>query len=345
LSSPGTQSETATAPVAERVTAALEAAQAVRNATPEAPLSEAAHEMLRLAVGDTAVRVRQTFAEAVKEATGLPRYAAIALARDFESVAIPILRNSPALMASDLIALVKLGTMPKQVAIAGRNDVPDLVAETILDAGNVEALAVLLENPQAKLSDALVRRAHEEFGHVDFIERALALRSGLPQDLATRLVWGTLPAAERVSAEARESRIAEAVARPEIALREILKALLIGDHLFATDVLARLARMSEALTATLLLDRGAIGTRALLRAASLDVRYTEILAAVLSCLREAGFGIDADERRRYAGQCLTRIMTRDRRLTQDQCAELETLLAGLGPAPAGASSEVNRFAG
>lgn len=345
MSSPETPSESAGAPVAERVAAALEAARAVRAVTPEAPLSEGAHEMLRLAVGDAAVRVRQTFAEAVKDSAGLPRYAAIALARDFESVAIPILRHSPALMASDLIALVKLGTMPKQVAIAGRHDVPDLVAETILDAGNVEALAVLLENHDATLSDTLVRRAHEEYGHVDFIERALALRGGLPQDLATRLAWGSLPAAERISEEARETRLAEAVARPEIALREILKALLIGDHLFATEVLARLARMPELLTATLLLDRGAIGTRALLRAASLEVRYTEILAAVLACLREAGYGIDSDERRHYAGRCLTRIMTRDRRLADDQSSELETLLAGLSPVTVAVSSEANRFAG
>jgi uncharacterized protein (DUF2336 family) len=299
-----------------------------------------------LAIGDGAVRVRQTFAEAVKDLPSLPRDAALALARDFESVAIPILRHSPALTASDLIALVKLGTMPKQVAVSGRADVPALVADTIVEAANVEAIATLLENPHADICERLLRRIHEEWGHIDFIEQALASRTGLPNDLASRLAWASLPSVERVGADARERRITDAVARSELALREILKALLVGDHLFATEVLARLAKMTEAVTATLLCDRGAIGVRALLRAAGLDLRYAGVLARAIATLREARYGIDTEERRAHAGRCLTRIITRERDLGVEQSAELAMLLEGLCPAPAAhPCAQVHRFIG
>jgi uncharacterized protein (DUF2336 family) len=332
--------------ISARIAAALAAAEAVRRATPEMPLSGAARELLRLAIGDAAVRVRQTFAEAVKDLPSLPRDAAIALARDFESVAIPVLRHSPALTASDLIALVKLGSMPKQVAVSGRADVPALVADTIIEAENVEAIATLLENPHADISERLVRRIHEEWGHIDFIERALASRAGLPDDLASRLAWASLPSIERVSSDARERRITEAVAQPKLALREILKALLVGDHLFATEALARLSRMSEAVTATLLCDRGSMGVHALLRAAGLDMGYAGVLASAIATLREARYGIDSEERRAHARSCLTRIITRERALSVDQWAELEMLLEGLCPAPvAHPSAKVHRFIG
>jgi uncharacterized protein (DUF2336 family) len=329
-----------------RIAAVLEAAEAVRRATPEMPLCEAARELVRLAIGDGAVRVRQTFAEAVKDLPALPRDAALALARDFESVAIPVLRHSPALIASDLIALVKLGTAPKQVAVSGRADVPALVADTIVEVANVEAIATLLENPRADISERLLRRIHEEWGHIDFIERALAARAGLPDDLASRLAWASLPSIERVSADQRERRITDAIAQPKLALREILKALLVGDHLFATEVLARLSKRTEAVTATLLCDRGAIGVRALLRSAGLDMRYAGVLASAIAALREARFGIDTEERRAHAGSCLTRIITRERELGVDQWAELAMLLEGLCPAPAAhPSAKVHRFIG
>lgn len=339
------EGETLQTGVSERIELALGAAEAVRKAAPDAPLSEAAHEILRQLVGDTAVRVRQTFAEAVKDCPALPRYVAIALARDFESVAIPVLRHSPTLTTADLVALVKLGTIPKQVAIAERASLPAAVADALVDAGQVEAVSALLENLTTELSEGLNRRINDEFGHVDFIERALALRGDLPSDLASRLAWSSLPAAERVSSGARERRIADAVAKPEQAVREIVKAALIGDHLFAAEVLARLSQLPEPVVATLLCDRGFAGVRAALRSARLDPSFAGILWGAVAVLREEGFGVAAEDRALHARRCLMRVMTGERALTSEQADELEVWLAGLAPAPARPSAEVHRFAG
>jgi hypothetical protein len=339
------ESETLQPGVAERIALALGAAEAVRRAAPDAPLTEAAHEILRQLVGDTAVRVRQSLAEAAKDCAALPRYVAIALARDFESVALPILRHSPTLTAADLVALVKLGTVPKQAAIAERANLPDQVAEAIVDAGQVEAVSALLENLSTGLSESLNRRIDDEFGHVDFIERALALRADLPSDLASRLAWSSLPAVERVSSGARERKIADAAAKPELAVREIVKAALIGDHVFATEVLARSSSLAEPVVAALLCDRGFAGVRAALRSARLDSAYSGILWGAIAALREEGFGVAAEDRAAHARRCLTRIMTGERGLTAEQADELEMWLAGLAPAPARPSAEVHRFAG
>ncbi|MFO1186492.1 MAG: DUF2336 domain-containing protein [Alphaproteobacteria bacterium] len=329
----------------ERIALALGAAEAVRKASPDAPLSEAALEVLRQIVGDTAVRVRQTFAEAVKDCAALPRHVAIALARDFETVALPVLKHSPMLTTEDLATLVKLGTVPKQAAIAERTSLPGAVAEAIVDAGQVEAISALLENLTADLGENLTRRIDYEFGHVDFIERALALRADLPSDLASRLAWSSLPAAERASVAARERRLADAVSKPDVAIREIVKAALIGDHLFATEVIAHLSKLAEPVVAALLCDRGLVGVRAALRASRLDPSYAGILWGALAALREEGFGIDAEDRPSHARRCLMRLMTGDRGLTPAQTDELDLWLAGLAPEPARASAEVHRFTG
>lgn len=339
------ESETLQPGVPERIALALGAADAVRKASPEAPLPEAAHEVLRQIVGDTAVRVRQTFAEAVKDSAALPRYVAIALARDFETVALPVLKNSPMLTTADLVALVKLGTVPKQVAIAERANLPGAVSEAIVEAGQVEAVSALLENLSAELGDGLTRRINGEFGHVDFIERALALRADLPRDLASRLAWASLPAVERASSGVRERRIADAAAKPDIAIREIVKAALIGDHLFATEVLARLSNLAEPVAAALLCDRGFAGVRALLRSARLDTSYSGILWGAISALGEEGFGVDAESRAAHARRCLTRVMTSGKGLTPEQSHELELWLSGLTPDLARPSAEIHRFAG
>lgn len=330
--------------VASRVLAALEAAEAVRAATPDEPLSKPAHELVRLAVADVAVKVRQIFAENVKNAAGLPRYAAIALARDFETVALPILGHSPALSAADLIALVKLGTKPKQAAIAERSEVPTAVAEAIIESNNVEAVALLLDNPHADLSVDHIRHIHDEYGQLDFINAALGARSGLPEELTTRLAWASLPLLEDVGIEARARKIAAAVANKETAQREILKAVLSGDHLFAVGVLAELSGLSKPVTATLLCDRGLVGARALLHKAGLDLNYARVLSGAMATLREAQFGVTLQGWREHAKRCLSRVMTQGGELPADEARELETLFAGLGPSGSSRSGAVlNRF--
>ena len=102
-----------------------------------------AEDILRVLSRDAAIRVRQALSEELKQSKNLPHDVAVALARDVESVSLPVLSHSLVLTDADLIAIVRDGGAAKQVAIAARNPVSAGVAEAIVDADQPIALATL----------------------------------------------------------------------------------------------------------------------------------------------------------------------------------------------------------
>ena len=66
-----------------------------------------AEEIVRIFVRDAEMRVRAALAEHLKASPRLPHELALALARDFAAVALPLLEFSVVLRAEDLVALVR----------------------------------------------------------------------------------------------------------------------------------------------------------------------------------------------------------------------------------------------
>src|SRR6478735_5239105 len=89
-----------------------------------APLSgddrESAGEILRIMAADAAELVRRTIAESLKASIDVPRDVALKLARDVESIALPMLNFSPVFTDADLVDIVRLGGPARQLAIARR---------------------------------------------------------------------------------------------------------------------------------------------------------------------------------------------------------------------------------
>lgn len=80
-----------------------------------------AEEIFRLMVRDAEVRVREALSANLKSNPRLPHDVAIALAKDVDSVALPMLSASEVLTPDDLIQIVaSQGTPTRLDAIAGR---------------------------------------------------------------------------------------------------------------------------------------------------------------------------------------------------------------------------------
>ncbi len=185
------------------------------SAEDRAQLRDNAIATLMLLVSDETERVRIAIADAVKDIPGMPHDLIMRLARDISiAVAEPVIRLSPVLSDHDLLALVSSPPGPATVmAVARRPGLASAVATAIAETENPEAIAALIANQTAAISEhtldhliaravgqttwheALVRRprlsprasmALAEFvsGHV---LQELAARTDLPGDLATRL--------------------------------------------------------------------------------------------------------------------------------------------------------------
>ena len=125
-------------------------------ATGRARIGERVIDMLEQLVADEAVRVRAAIAEAVKDMPSAPRDLILRLAADTAlPVAEPVLRLSPILTQSDLLALLAAPPCPATaIAIARRPDLPEAVADRIAAMADSEAVEALLANPTAAIREA-----------------------------------------------------------------------------------------------------------------------------------------------------------------------------------------------
>ena len=110
-----------------------------------------AEEIFHVMVKDAEVRVREALALNLKENTGVPHDVALSLARDVETVALPMLRFSEVLTDEDLIQIVASQSPAKQVAIAKRAQVSEGVSEALVYAGNEEAVTTLAAHSRPEI--------------------------------------------------------------------------------------------------------------------------------------------------------------------------------------------------
>jgi uncharacterized protein (DUF2336 family) len=90
-------------------------------------------EIMRAMASDAEQMVRVAVAESLKHSDSLPRDLAVKLAKDDITVAQPILENSHVLTDDDLISILADGNGAKQVSIARRPVVSEVVASAIID--------------------------------------------------------------------------------------------------------------------------------------------------------------------------------------------------------------------
>jgi uncharacterized protein (DUF2336 family) len=158
----------------------------------DAPLTdeerEAAHQVLRLMADDAAVLVRRALAVTLKTSAILPRDVALRLARDVDSVALPVLTHSPVFTDEDLAEIVRSSSPSKQAAVAGRASLSESVVACLVDHGSETAVKAVCANDNATLSEAALRTVCDRFATCEGVTAAMAYRKVLPLSIGERLV-------------------------------------------------------------------------------------------------------------------------------------------------------------
>lgn len=158
-------------------------------AAPADKLRRMAFETLSDLVRDTAVQVRATIAEALKDLPDAPREMILELARDVAiPVAEPVLRFSPMLTESDLQALVAAppsdGTL---AAIARRPHLAESLSDALVATGNATAITELLSNASARIREATLDQLIAQAAERTEWHAPLVRRPRLPPRAAAQL--------------------------------------------------------------------------------------------------------------------------------------------------------------
>jgi uncharacterized protein (DUF2336 family) len=169
-----------------------QAAHKICRAIDEAPMSaeERAHaeSIMAIMAQDAAILVRRALAVALKNSPKLPRELANALARDVESIALPVIMNSPVFTDSDLVQILRSSPPSKQVAVASRETLSTTVTGAISAYAVSEAVERALANDNALFDEDGLSTALDRFQGVSAVTAAMVHRNELPVSVTEKLV-------------------------------------------------------------------------------------------------------------------------------------------------------------
>ncbi|MGE3141934.1 MAG: DUF2336 domain-containing protein [Hyphomonadaceae bacterium] len=147
-----------------------------------------AEEILRVMANDAAVLVRRALAVALKNSAKLPRAVAVKLAQDIDSVALPVILNSPSLTDADLVEIVCASPPSKQMAVASREKLSSIVTGAIAEFSPAPVLERALANDNALFDAHGLEAAMDRFAGVSSIMGAMVRRQVLPVTVTEKLV-------------------------------------------------------------------------------------------------------------------------------------------------------------
>ena len=158
----------------------------------EAELSEDerahAEGILAIMANDAAILVRRSLAVALKNSSRLPRELANKLARDIESVSLPVILNSPMLTDADLVEIVRSCPVQKQLAVAGRDTLSPTVTLAIAQYAEAPAVERAIANDNAEFDIEGFDAALDRFAGVSSITAAMVRRDALPVAVTEKLI-------------------------------------------------------------------------------------------------------------------------------------------------------------
>jgi uncharacterized protein (DUF2336 family) len=296
---------------------------------------------MTMLLDDPSPLVRRAMAEVFASSDAAPPTIVHALATDQSDVATLILQRSPLFLDADLVDAVATGESDRQMAIAGRADLPCSVAAAIAEVASAEACLVLVENPRAEIAPFSIERIVERHGHLAAVRAGLLARDDLSvparqallvklsQSLAefvTACEWLAAERAQRITHEACEkatvvlaAETSNGEARPLIRhLREsgqltaglILRALLSGNVELFEEALAELADLPLSRVAGIVHDRRGASFRALYDRAGLPQSVFPAFHEALEAMREDGFSIEPGHGSRLKRRIIERVLTR-----------------------------------
>ncbi|MCG8358410.1 MAG: DUF2336 domain-containing protein [Kiloniellales bacterium] len=300
-----------------------------------------AEDIFRAVLQDVEVHVRETLSAHLKSSPDLPRDIALSLAKDVESVALPVLKFSEVLTDEDLIEIVQGENSAKQIAIAQRKVVSSGVADALIDTGNETAVAKLVSNEGAELTERAIGRVMTNYKKSQSVADSLSRRPNLPPALSEQMVNALtqklqsvltakhdlppdqisnllLQARERatvtlISAGSSDEELERLVEQMHINGRltpsVVLRATAMGDLAFFEMSLARLARIPVQNARILIHDQGNLGFESLYSRTGLPERWFPAFRAGLDVISETDYDGGPYDRERFVSRMVERMLT------------------------------------
>ncbi len=302
---------------------------------------QVAHEILRVMAGDAAELVRRALAVTLKASSAVPRDVALKLARDVESVATPMLAESPVFTDEDLIEIIRFAGPVRQIAIATRISLPESVTAALVEHGAEAAVRTACANDNAHFTEPSLQKAISRFANSQQLLAAVAYRQALPPSVSERLV-------NMVADQVRDHLINHHALPPETALqiavgaREratidivdqagratdmerfvehmrvegrltaslLLRALAHGHMTFFEWAVASLAKVPHHRTWLMIHDAGPLGLRAIYERAGLPVRLFTAFRAGVDAFHSIEFDGGPRDQQRFQTRMLERFLT------------------------------------
>lgn len=323
-----------------------------------------AEEIVRKLAQDMADTVRLSLSQNLKASQKLPRDVALKLARDVESVALPVLEHSTVLTDTDLLSFIKEATPAKHQAMARRTLVSEPVSAALVESGDEATVATLVANEGAKLSDQSMTRVVDRFGDRPVVQQPLVLRKKLPVTVAERLVAVVsdklrdhlvthhelspavaadlvLQNRERatmnllstsVKMDELERLVKQLHANGRLTPSIMLRSLCMGDVAFFEVAMALRAELPLQNARVLLHDRGEQALAALYQKAGLPPSLFGVIKAALLVIHETVIEDEPFARERYRRRIIERVLSQAEALGPE---DSDYLLAKLGDVFAG----------
>lgn len=280
---------------------------------------EIAEQIFRLLMKDTALRVRETLAERIKDNANIPRDIALHMANDVNSVAIPVLSASQVLSDADLVNIIEASSdLEKLMVISKRDYVSERVSNALVETSYPQVVSSLLDNDGANMSDRLLDKIVSEFRNDPGVVESLVERKSLPITIVERLVNEASDAiAEQLkkkyqltdeqlkkdtigtrddvmlrmlrhdlSEDETKALVAQMAAQDRLTPSLIMTALCRGQLLFFTAALAHFAGIPLVNARKLIGDRGEFGFKGLYSKSGLPDSMFEAIRQILGVVRD-----------------------------------------------------------
>ena len=217
-----------------------------------------AEHIFRLLMKDTALRVRETLAERLKENPNVPRDIVLHLASDVDTVALPVLAVTEVLSDSDFVKIIEATRdLDKLLTISQRSDVSERVSDALVDTKYPDVITSLLTNDGATIAERSLSKIVDDFRGEPSVITAMAERQQLPITLVERLVnEASAAVAEQLKAKYKlsdEQVDSDAAASHDDIMLRMLKHDLPDDEVMAlVRQMASLERLTPSLVMTAL---------------------------------------------------------------------------------------------
>ena len=324
-----------------RADTAVKLAENFSAGTLSAQEREIAEEIIRKMAHDAADLVREALSAHLKENPDLPADIALTLARDIDSVSLPMLQFSLALSDQDLVDIVKTQSVEKQIAVANRPVVSEKVADALVETNNEDVVSDLVANNGADLSEKSMQKVLDKFGDSERVNAPMAKRKQLPVAATERLVSMVsdtirehlvtnheLPAdiASDIILQSREratlglltpstdaldveTLIAQLHAGDRLTPTIILRAICMGDMTFFECAVAQLAGVPADSAHILIHDQGRLGLPAIYDKAGLPKAFFPAIRAAIEVGEENEYDGGDHDRERFRRRMIERLLT------------------------------------